>query len=75
MGVHLGGNGKGGDRVPDGGGQYIATLFLLHLCEGTERAPGAWVGMRWWEQAEINLAGAREATEAATEAEEDGVEE
>ena len=28
--------------------QYIATRSLLDLCEGLERAPGAWVEMRWW---------------------------
>ena len=27
--------------------QYIATQSLLDLCEGSERAPGARVGM-WW---------------------------
>ena len=30
--------------------QYIATRSLLDLCEGSERAPGARVGMQWWEQ-------------------------
>ena len=29
--------------------QYIATQSLLDLCEGSERAPEARVGMRWWE--------------------------
>ena len=33
------------------------------------------MGMRWWDQADINLAGAREALAAVAEAEEDGVEE
>ena len=28
---------------------YIATQSLLDLCEGSERAPGAQVGMRWQE--------------------------
>ena len=41
--------------------QYIATQSLLYLCEGSERAPGAQVGMQWWEQVVINLEGAREA--------------
>ena len=53
--------------------QYIATRSLLDLCEGSERAPGAGVGMRWWEQEGIDLAGAREA-EVAVE-EEEGIEE
>ena len=51
---------------------YISTRSLLDLCEGSERALGARVGMRWWEQAGLNLVGAREAAEAA--AERDGVE-
>ena len=52
--------------------------MLLELCEGTERAPGAPVGIRWWEQAKINLVeggGARKASAAAREVEEDRVEE
>ena len=53
--------------------RYIATRSLLDLREGSERAPGAWVGMRWWEQAGINITGAREA--AAVAAEKDGGEE
>ena len=28
--------------------QYIAARSLLDLCEGSERAQGARVGMRWW---------------------------
>ena len=51
---------------------YINTQSLLELCEGSERAPGAQGGLRWWEQAGINLTGAREAAAAAAEAEEDG---
>ena len=47
--------------------QYIATRSLLDLCEETDRAPGERVGMRWLEQADINLTGARET--AAAEAE------
>ena len=46
-------------------------ISLLDLCEGMKRTPGAQVGMGWREQAETNLAGARE---KASEAEEDGVE-
>ena len=44
--------------------QYIATKSLVDLCEGSKRAPGAQVGMWWWEQALIDLAGAWEAEEA-----------
>ena len=50
--------------------QYIATRSLLDLCEGLERASGAQVGMRWWEQVEIYLTGAREAAAAAKEGDE-----
>ena len=53
--------------------QYIATRSLLDQCEGSERAPGARVGMQWQEQAGIELAGVREA--AAATAEGDGGEE
>ena len=28
--------------------QYITKLSLLYLCGGSERDPGARVGMRWW---------------------------
>ena len=48
--------------------QYIAMRSLLDLCEGSERAPGARVGMQWWEQEGVDLAGSRE---AAAEAEDD----
>ena len=47
--------------------QYIATRSLLDLCEGTERVPGAQVGLRWWEQVGIDLAGAQEAKAATAE--------
>ena len=47
--------------------QYISTQSLLDLCEGSERAPGARLGMRWWEQAGIDLAGAQEVADAAEE--------
>ena len=43
--------------------QYIDTRSLLDLCEVSERAPGVRVGMRWWDQAVINMAGARKAAE------------
>ena len=47
--------------------QYISTVSLLDLYEGSERAPGARVGMRWRDQAGINLAGTRELEAAAAE--------
>ena len=53
--------------------QYIATRSLLDLCEGSERAPGAQVSMRWWEQEVIYMAGVQEAESAVEEYE--GVEE
>ena len=48
--------------------QYIAMRSLLDLCERPEKAPGARVGIWWWEQAGIDLAGAREAAVAAVAA-------
>ena len=50
--------------------QYIVMESLLDLCEGSERAPGARVGMCFWEQGVIYLAGAQEA--AVVVAEEEG---
>ena len=50
--------------------QYIATQSLLDLWEGSERAPGARAGIKCWEQAGINLSGAREAAGAVAEEEE-----
>ena len=50
--------------------RYIATRSLLDLCEGSEGAPGARVGMRWWGRELIYLTGAWEA--AAAVAEEEG---
>ena len=44
--------------------QYITMRSLLDLCEGSERAPGGRVGMRWWEQEGIDPAGDQEAEEA-----------
>ena len=41
--------------------QFISTLSLLYLCEGLERPLGAQVGMRWWEQVIIDMAGSQEA--------------
>ena len=46
---------------------------LLDFCEAMERNQGAWVGMRWWENAGIYLEGARKT--AAEAADEDGMEE
>ena len=43
----------------------------MDLCEAVERNLGARVGMRWWEQEGIGLAGARGMAEAAAEVEED----
>ena len=53
--------------------QYIVTRSLLELCEVTERNQGAQAGMRWWKNAGIDLAGARETTKATSEAGEDGM--
>ena len=50
--------------------QYIATQSLLEIFEGSERVPGAQVGMRWWEQVELDIVGTREV--AASTAEGDG---
>ena len=52
--------------------QYIVTRTILEMCEAAERKRGARVEMRWWEQAGVDLAGARE---MAAEADEDGLEE
>ena len=52
--------------------QYIAMRPIPDLCEAAERKRGARVGMRWREQAGLDLAGARE---TAAEADEDGAEE
>ena len=53
----------------------IATQLVLYLCEAAERKQGSWVGMRWWKQAGIDLAGSRLTAEAASEVEEDRLEE
>ena len=37
--------------------QYIATLPILDLCKAAERKQGARLGMRWWEQAVLDLVG------------------
>ena len=53
--------------------QFISTLSVLDLCDETERTLGVWVEMRWWYQAGIDLAGAREMTAVAAEADENGM--
>ena len=55
--------------------QYIVTRLIMDLCEAADRKRGAWVGIRWWEQAELYLEGEREMSLVAAEAEEDGLEE
>ena len=52
--------------------QYIAMRSLVDLCEAAEKKQGEWVGMRWWEQAGIDLTGERD--KAAVE-DEGGLEE
>ena len=50
--------------------QYIATRQILDLCERYTRKPGVRVSRRWWEQAGIDLEGAKKrAAEAATDSE------
>ena len=44
---------------------YIATRSLLDICEAAETKQRERVGMRWWEQAGIDLAGKRETVAAA----------
>ena len=47
----------------------------MDLRKAAERKRGAWVGMRWWEQAGLELLGEKETAEttAAAEADEDGM--
>ena len=52
--------------------QFIATRLILDLCEETERTPGDRVGMRCWEQDDIDLKGRREMAEEAADADKDG---
>ena len=47
----------------------------MDLCKVTYRNQGEQVGMRWWEQAVLDLAGSRNTAMAAAEADEDGMEE
>ena len=46
--------------------QYITTRSVLDLCEGSERDPGARVGMRWREEVGI-LEGSQEVAAANVE--------
>ena len=39
--------------------QYIATRLILDLCERSVMSPGARVYRRWWEQAGLDLEGAK----------------
>ena len=55
--------------------QYIATQLIMYLCNVGERKRGAWVGMLWREQAELDLAGARETAAVVAEANKDRMEE
>ena len=58
---------KSGTRRQNMVAQYIATQKILDLCERATRRPGARVSRWWWEQADIDLEGAKKrATEAAT---------
>ena len=47
----------------------------MDLCEAAERKRREWVGIRSWEQARLDLAGARDMLTAAAEADENGLEE
>ena len=55
--------------------QYISKQLIMDVCEAIERTSGARVGVRWWDQSEIELTGARETAELAIEADEDRMEE
>ena len=39
--------------------QYIATQPIMDLCEQSDRRTGARLSLRWWEQARIDLEGAK----------------
>ena len=47
--------------------QYITSQSLLGLCEGVERDPRARLGMRLWEQVNIELTGTPEAAEVTAD--------
>ena len=51
--------------------QFIYTQSIPELCEETERSPGVWVGMRWWDKEGLDVAGAKE---TVAEADGDGME-
>ena len=51
------------------------TQPILDLCKTAERKRRGRVGMRWWEQAVLDLEGARDTAAAAAEADKDGMEE
>ena len=56
--------------------QYIATRPILDLCEQATRRPGVRMSRRWWEQAGIDLEGARkQATVSAAISEKESEEE
>ena len=56
--------------------QYIVTRPILDLCEQAIRRPGARVSRRWWDQAGIDLEGAKKrAAETTTRSETDSEEE
>ena len=56
--------------------QYIAMRTILDLCNQATRRPGARVSWRWWEQAGIDLEGARkQAAVSVTRLETDSEEE
>ena len=46
--------------------QHIATRLILDQCERSTRRPGARVSRRWWEQARIDLEGAKKWLAEAT---------
>ena len=57
--------------------QYIVKRPIMELWKAAERKRGAQVGILWWENEGIELAGAKETSAAATEveADKDGLEE
>ena len=72
MKIHLGGVGKGGVGILDNRGVYQAVAehgctVHRYAITGLERAMGVRVGMWWWEQVGIDLAGGQEAAAAISE--------
>ena len=58
--------GRGGDVCPlpkNTIDQYIVTHTILDMCLEAYRKPGEREDKRWWEQGELDLEGAREATQ------------